>query len=167
MTGSDSCTTSPVPVERDWERWMREAIALAREAAAADEVPVGAVVVHAGAIIGRGYDRKMELKDPTAHAEILAMREAATHLGDWRLENCALFVTLEPCPMCAGAALLARLPLIVYGARNDKFGAVETHLQTLDYPRWNHRVRTVGGMLADDCARILTDYFAGKREVKG
>ncbi len=151
------------PPNPDWERWMREAIALARDAATADEVPVGAVVVHAGAIIGRGRDRKMERKDPTAHAEILAMREAAAHLGDWRLEDCALFVTLEPCPMCAGAALLARLPLLVYGARNDKFGAVETHVRTLAHPRWNHQVLTAGGVLADECARILTDYFAGKR----
>jgi len=146
---------------------MREAIALAREAAAADEVPIGAVVVHAGNVIGRAHDRKVEMNDPTAHAEILAMRAAAAHLGDWRLEDCALFVTLEPCPMCAGAALLARLPLLVYGARNDKFGAVETHVHTLAYPRWNHQVRTAGGILADECAKILTEYFAGKRDAKG
>jgi tRNA(adenine34) deaminase len=113
--------------------------------------------------VGRGRDRRLELTDPTAHAEILAMRAAATTLGDWRLEGCALYVTLEPCPMCAGAALLARIPLIVYGADNAKFGAVETHTALLDYGGWNHRVDTRGGVLAEESAALLREYFARKR----
>ncbi|MBX7245758.1 MAG: tRNA adenosine(34) deaminase TadA [Candidatus Sumerlaeaceae bacterium] len=147
----------------DCAPWMREAIAQAREAAAAGEVPVGAVVVCDGQIIGRGHDRKIELSDPTAHAEILALREAAGAVGDWRLESCALIVTLEPCPMCAGAALLARIPLVVFGARNAKFGAVETHLPLLKHSGWNHAVRTIEGVLAEECADVLTRFFESRR----
>lgn len=144
--------------------WMREALIEAEAAAAADEVPVGALVVHQDKVIGRGHDRKVELSDPTAHAEILAMREAAVHLGDWRLEECTLVVTLEPCPMCAGAALLARLPTIIYGARNPKFGATETQLPLLAHPGWNHRVQTFGGVLEPECGQVLREYFRRKRE---
>lgn len=143
---------------------MRHALDLAREAAQAGEVPVGAVVVRNGEIIGRGRELKIELCDPTAHAELLALRDAASAVGDWRLENCALFVTLEPCPMCAGAALLARVPLVVYGAANRKFGAVETHAQILAYPGWNHQVETVGGILWEECAKALSDFFARRRD---
>ena len=145
------------------EAWMREALAEARLAANADEVPVGAVVVHDGRIIGRGRDRRVELRDPTAHAEVLAMRGAAAALGDWRLEGCVLYVTLEPCPMCAGAALLARVPLVVYGATNDKFGALVTRARLADDPQWNHRVAHAGGVLAGECAALLRAYFAGRR----
>jgi tRNA(Arg) A34 adenosine deaminase TadA len=152
-----------LPPPAEYERWMREALVLAREAAAAGEVPVGAVVVRAGGVIGRGRERKIERSDPTAHAEVLALREAAAAIGDWRLEDCALFATLEPCPMCAGAALLARVPLVVYGAPNMKFGAIETIASLLDGPLWNHRVQTVGGVLADEAAAILTAFFAAKR----
>jgi tRNA(adenine34) deaminase len=148
------------------ERWMREALRLAREAQAADEAPVGAVVVRGDAIIGAGRDRRIEWTDPTAHAEILALREAAARAGDWRLEDCALVTTLEPCPMCAGAALLARVPLLVYGASNAKFGAVETHMQLLDYDKWNHEVDVIGGVLAEECGRILSDFFSRKRSRK-
>jgi len=148
---------------QEQERWMEAALDLAREAAAADETPVGAVVVRGGKIIGRGRERKIGMSDPTAHAEILAMREAAAALGDWRLEECALYVTLEPCAMCAGAALLARLPLIVYGARNMKFGAVETRARLLAEPAWNHQVETIGGVLEAPCAAILTEFFSRKR----
>ena len=147
----------------DYEPWMRAALDLAREAAEADEVPVGAVVVRNGEVIAAARERKIEMRDPTAHAEILAMREAARVIGDWRLEECALVVTLEPCPMCAGAALLARVPLLVYGAANNKFGAVITHARLLDYPGWNHSVETVGGVLADECGAVLRHYFASKR----
>ena len=104
------------------------------------------------------------MKIPLSGLRGLALREAARVYGDWRLEDCALFVTLEPCPMCAGAALLARLPLIVYGAPNMKFGALRTHVALLDYERWNHRVRYVGGVLADECAQLLSEFFAGRRE---
>jgi tRNA(adenine34) deaminase len=145
------------------ERWMREALQLAHAAAAADEVPVGAVVVRGEQVIGRGQDRRIELRDPTAHAEVLALREAAQHLGDWRLEDCTLVVTLEPCPMCAGAALLARVPLIVYGARNPKFGAVETQVQLLAHTGWNHSSRTIPGILEPECGAVMSEYFRRKR----
>jgi tRNA(adenine34) deaminase len=153
----------PLPAPETHNRWMREALALARGAATANEVPVGAVVVRGDVIIGRGRERKIEFRDPTAHAEILALREAAATFGDWRLEDCALFVTLEPCPMCAGAVLLARVPLVVYGARNDKFGAIETHVPLLDYRGWNHEVGVVGGVLEQDCAGVLREFFSRKR----
>src|SRR5687768_3996632 len=133
---------------------MCEALELAREAARHNEVPVGAVVVRENEIIGRGRERKIEQSDPTAHAEILALKEAAQYSGDWRLEDCTLVVTLEPCPMCAGAALLARVPRIVYGAKNIKFGAVETHVPLLAYPNWNHEVQTTAGVLAEECAAV-------------
>ena len=152
-----------LPPPETYQVWMREALALAREAADADEVPVGAVVVRAGEIMATGRDRKIVLTDPTAHAEMLAVREAAVVIGDWRLEDCALFVTLEPCAMCAGAVLLARIPLLVYGASNAKFGAVETHARLLCAPQWNHSVKTVGGILADECGALLSSFFGAKR----
>lgn len=165
MIGADAAyRRAPLPGPDEHGRWMREALRLAQEAARADEVPVGAVVVNGGQVIGAGRDGRAATGDPTAHAEMLAIRAASRALGDWRLEGCALFVTLEPCPMCAGAILLARVPLVVYGAANPKFGAVETHLRTFDGPGWNHRVGTVSGVLADECARLLTDYFARKRQ---
>lgn len=144
---------------------MGAALALARQSAAEDEVPVGAVVVRLsdGEIIGRGRDRKMALHDPTAHAEITALREAAAHRGDWRLEGCALVVTLEPCPMCAGAAIMARIDSIVYGAANPKFGAAGTRMDVPGGAVWNHRVRVHGGVMADECGSILTNYFRAKR----
>jgi tRNA(adenine34) deaminase len=164
MTRADaSYRTAALPGPGEHGPWMREALALAREAAAADEVPVGAVVVNGKQVIGRGRDARAATGDPTAHAEILAIRAAAATLGDWRLEGCALFVTLEPCPMCAGAILLARVPLLVYGAPNAKFGAVETQQRLLGHPGWNHRVVAVSGVLADECASLLTGYFARKR----
>jgi len=165
VTGAGSAyRRASLPGPGEHERWMREALEQARGAARADEVPVGAVVVNGGQVIGAGRDARAATGDPTAHAEMLAIRAAAATLGDWRLEGCALFVTLEPCPMCAGAILLARLPLVVYGAGNPKFGAVETRLRTFDGPGWNHRVEAVAGVLADDCARLLTAYFALKRQ---
>jgi len=144
---------------------MHEAMAQARQAAAEDEVPVGAVVVQSatGAIIGRGRDRKMALHDPTAHAEVIAMREAAEHLGDWRLEGCTLVVTLEPCPMCAGAAIMARLDAVVYGAPNPKFGATGSLVNLPTAARWNHTLELHGGLMAEECGAILKDYFRAKR----
>ena len=167
----------------EFEPFMQEAIRLAKESAQRDEVPVGAVVVQKqfpnsvkhtnlaaepygfanGRIVGYGRDRKIELSDPTAHAEVLALRDAAKRLGDWRLEDCALVVTLEPCPMCAGAALLSRIPLVVFGARNPKFGAIETQLHLLQHPGWNHNVRTIGGCCEQECASVLQSYFRKKR----
>lgn len=148
-----------------WTAAMEEALALARDSAAEDEVPVGAVVVRIadGAIIGRGRDRKMALHDPTAHAEISAMREAAAALGDWRLEGCALVVTLEPCPMCAGAAIMARIDRIIYGADNAKFGATGTLVNLPADARWNHHVQVEGGIMAEECGAVLKEYFRLKR----
>lgn len=145
---------------------MTEALRLAREAATHDEVPVGAVVVRTknGEIIGRGRDCKMERHDPTAHAEILAMREAAAHLRDWRLEGCTLIVTLEPCPMCAGAAIMARLDAVIFGATNPKFGATGTQLHLPDAARWNHQLPVRGGLMADECGQVLSNYFRVKRQ---
>ena len=143
---------------------MRAALSEAQQAAEKDEVPVGAVVVKDGRIIGRGHDRKIGLKDPTAHAEILAIGAASGALGDWRLEGCTLYVTLEPCPMCAGAILLARIPRLVYGAPNPKFGAVEsvTSLLKADLD-WNHSVEVISGVLAEECAAPMRQYFSVKR----
>lgn len=154
----------PLPSAESYEKWMRMALEEAERAAAADEVPVGAVVVRGNQVLSRCRERKIELSDPTAHAEILALREAAHAYGDWRLEDCVLFVTLEPCPMCAGAILLARIPLVVYGAPNHKFGAVRTHLQLFETAKWNHHVQVVEGILADECSELLTRFFAQRRQ---
>jgi len=146
------------------DAWMRLALDEARRAAVEDEVPVGAVVVAGEEVVGRGRDRRMALRDPAAHAEILALREAAGRLGDWRLEGCAVYVTLEPCAMCAGAVLLSRIDALYFGAPNPKFGAVGSRLNLLDEAwGWNHRVRVVGGVLAAECGALLSAYFRGKR----
>lgn len=145
------------------EDLMREALDEARLAAEEDEVPVGAVVVSGDDIVGRGHDRRVALCDPTAHAEVLALREAAGRTGDWRLENCEIFVTLEPCAMCAGAILLARIEALYFGAKNPKFGAVGTRIDLLDDHGWNHRVSVVGGILDQECGRLMSDYFRKKR----
>ena len=142
---------------------MNLALKEAAKAAAENEVPVGAVVVFQNKIIGRGYDRREALKDPTAHAEIIAMKQAALHVGGWRLCDCDLYVTLEPCPMCAGAMILARIRKLFYGARNHKFGAVETHSRLLDIPDFNHRVEVVGGILEENCAEAIRQFFRNKR----
>ncbi|MCX7625631.1 MAG: tRNA adenosine(34) deaminase TadA [Candidatus Sumerlaeaceae bacterium] len=154
----------PLPSPESYEKWMSVALEEAERAAAADEVPVGAVVVRGDQVLSRCHERKIALSDPTAHAEILALREAARHYGDWRLEDCVLFVTLEPCPMCAGAILLARIPLVVYGAPNYKFGAVRTHLRLFEMDKWNHHVEVVEGVLAAKCGELLTRFFAQRRQ---
>jgi tRNA(adenine34) deaminase len=144
---------------------MREALDLARTAAGAGEVPIGAVVVHdpTGRVVGRGFNRRLLDHDPTAHAEILATREAGRSLGHWRLLDCTLYVTLEPCPMCAGAIVNARLPRLVYGCDDPKAGAVRTLYQLCDDPRLNHRVEVAGGVLADECAEVLREFFRVQR----
>lgn len=146
------------PSEIDDHHWMGEALAEARAAAAAGEVPVGAIVVHAGRVVGRGGNAK-EAGDPTAHAEIAAIRDAARTLGDWRLEDCALYSTLEPCLMCAGAIVQSRLVRVVYGATDPKFGAVESQLRAFD-AAWNHRPRLVGGVRADEARELLQAFSA-------
>lgn len=145
------------------ERFMHEALAEARRALAEGEVPVGAVVVQAGEVIGRGHNRPIALSDPAAHAEVLALREAAGRRGHHRLPGATLYVTVEPCAMCCGAALLARLGRVVYGARDPKAGGVESLYRLLDDPRLNHRARAEGGVLGEECGAILTRFFDTKR----
>jgi tRNA(adenine34) deaminase len=149
----------------DHDRWMLEALELARAAAAGGEVPIGCVVVHdpTGRVIGRGANRRVTDHDPTAHAEILAMRQAGQTLGHWRLLDCTLYVTLEPCPMCAGAIVNARVPRLVYGCDDPKAGAVRTLYQLCEDGRLNHRVEVTTGVLADDCAEVLREFFRAQR----
>ena len=145
------------------DRWMRLALDEARAAAAEDEVPVGAVVVAAGRVIASAHNQREQLGDPTAHAEMIALTQAAAQLGSWRLEGCTLYVTLEPCPMCAGAILQARVPFVVWGAADPKAGAVESLYKLFEDPRLNHRVEHTGRVLATECGAILSDFFRGKR----
>ena len=149
----------------DSERWMSEAVALARQAEAIGEVPIGCVVVHdpTQRLIGRGYNRRQTDHDPTAHAEILALREAGSALGHWRLLDCTLYVTLEPCPMCAGAIVNARVPRLVYGCDDPKAGAVRTLFQLCEDGRLNHRVTVTSGVLAPQCGQLLQDFFRAQR----
>jgi len=144
---------------------MREAIDLAAAAAAAGDVPIGCVVVHepTGTVIGRGSNRREIERDPLAHAEILAMREAARALGHWRLVDCTLVVTLEPCPMCAGAIVNARVPRLVYGCDDPKAGAVRTLYQLCNDERLNHRVEVESGVLAEECSELLRSFFRAQR----
>jgi tRNA(adenine34) deaminase len=148
-----------------YEDWMRLAVELARQAAAEDEVPIGCVIVHepSGQVIGRGYNRREADRDPTAHAEIVAMRQAAAAMGFWRLVDCSLVVTLEPCPMCAGAIVNARIPRLIYGCDDPKAGAVRTLYQICEDPRLNHRVEVIAGVLKDECAEVLKEFFQARR----
>jgi tRNA(adenine34) deaminase len=130
---------------------------------AEDEVPIGAVIVREGQVIAAAHNQREQLRDPTAHAEMIAITQAAAAVGDWRLEGCTLYVTLEPCPMCAGAIVLARVPAVVYGASDPKGGAVNTLYQMLDDARLNHRAEVVAGVLADECADLLSRFFEQKR----
>ena len=155
-----------LPGGRPHERWMRLALEEARAAAAEDEVPVGAIGVAGWRVVGSGHNQREQLNDPTAHAEMIALTQAAATLGSWRLEGCTLYVTLEPCPMCAGAILQARVPTVVWGAADPKAGAVASLYTLFDDPRLNHRVEHVGHVLADECGRILSEFFRGKRSGK-
>jgi len=147
------------------ESLMREAIAEASAALALDEVPVGCVILHmpTNKIIGRGHNRRESDADPTAHAEILALREAAAALGTWRLGDCAMAVTLEPCPMCAGAVVNARLARLIYGCDDPKAGAIRTLYKICDDPRLNHQVEITAEVLAEDCSALLRDFFRVQR----
>lgn len=144
---------------------MRMALAEAEAALAEEEVPVGAVIVHGERVIAAAHNQREQLHDPTAHAEMIAITQAAEALGSWRLEGCTLYVTLEPCPMCAGAVLQARIDALVYGAADPKAGAVQTLYQLLNDPRLNHRTQTVSGVLANECGGILTQFFQGRRRL--
>ena len=142
---------------------MREALALAGEAAAAGEVPVGAVVVKDGRVIGRGYNRPISSADPTAHAEIVALREAAKAEGNYRLTGCELYVTLEPCAMCVGAMVHARIARVVFGARDPKTGACGSIVDLPAIGHWNHHGVFTGGLLEDECGALLRAFFAARR----
>ena len=145
------------------EGWMQLALEEARMAATEDEVPVGAVILSGGRVIASGHNQREQLADPTAHAEMIALTQAAASLGSWRLDNCVLYVTLEPCPMCAGAILQARVPSVVWGAADPKAGAVESLYRLFEDSRVNHRVEHVGHVLEAECGRLLSDFFRGKR----
>lgn len=145
------------------ERWMRAALDLAQVAFEQDEVPVGAVIVHGDRIIGEGYNQRETLCDPTAHAEMIALTQAAEELGSWRLEDCTLYVTLEPCPMCAGAILQSRVPRVVYGTDDPKAGACDSMFQLLSDSRLNHQSATLAGVLQHECAEILRSFFRQQR----
>ena len=142
---------------------MREALELARSASEAGEVPVGAVVTRGGRVLSRAYNLRETLDDPTAHAERLALTLAGRALGSWRLEGCTLYVTLEPCPMCAGAIGQSRIARVVYGASDPKAGACRSLYRLLDDPRLNHRVRLTPGVLAEECGAVLSAFFLEKR----
>lgn len=142
------------------ERWMELALKEAELAYKRKEVPVGAIIVHESKIIGKGFNQTETLQDPTAHAEIIAITAAASHLESWRLEDCTLYVTLEPCAMCAGAIVLARIPRLVFGAYDPKAGACTSLYTITNDTRLNHRVHTVGGVLEGKCSALLKDSFA-------
>ena len=142
---------------------MQRALELAELASQLDEVPIGAVVIHEGQIIGEGYNTKEHGLNPTAHAEMIAIQQAAEHLGRWRLHGCTLYVTLEPCPMCAGAIVNARMDKVVFGARDPKSGACESLFTITNDERLNHRCEVEGGMLEEDCVAILQSFFKAKR----
>ena len=147
------------------EHFMQRALAQATAAGELDEVPVGAVIVHGTRVIGAAHNLCQQLRDPTAHAEMLAITQAAEAIGDWRLEDCTLYVTLEPCPMCAGAILQARIPVVVYGAKDPKAGAVESMFQLLKDERLNHQCQVVSGVMDIQCGTILTEFFQAKRRL--
>jgi tRNA(adenine34) deaminase len=143
--------------------WMREALAEARRAAGIGEVPIGAVVVRGGEVIGRGHNRREVDRDPLAHAELLAIREAARRMGGWRLTECTLYCTLEPCPMCAGALVNSRVERLVYGAADPKAGWCGTLGNLVQDPRLNHRLDVTAGVLAEESAALLRGFFASLR----
>jgi tRNA(adenine34) deaminase len=146
------------------ETFMQAALDEARLAAAAGEVPIGALIVRNGEIVARGQNRVLRDVDPTAHAEIIAMRAAAYALGNYRLLDCELYVTLEPCAMCAGAMTHARLARLIYGAADPKAGAVASVLEVLNHPKLNHKMSVTAGVLADDCGTILKEFFRARRD---
>jgi tRNA(adenine34) deaminase len=143
--------------------YMQLALAQAEAAAQADEAPVGAVIVRENRILASAHNAREALRDPTAHAEMIAITQAAAALASWRLEGCTLSVTLEPCPMCAGAIVQARIPRVVYGAVDPKAGAVHSLYQLLDDARLNHRADVTAGVLAEPCGRVLSEFFQRKR----
>lgn len=159
----EASDATPNSTDRD-QHFMRRALVLAQRALEEDEVPVGALVVHNQRIIGSGWNQRENLQDPTAHAEMIAITQAAASLSSWRLEECTLVVTLEPCPMCAGAIVQSRIARVVYGAADPKAGAVDSLYRLLDDSRLNHRSQVTGGVLADECGALLSYFFKLKRQ---
>jgi tRNA(adenine34) deaminase len=155
---------APDEFDQQDQAWMRQALQLAKRAEAEGEVPIGAVVVHAGQVVGRGWNRNITLNDPAAHAEILALGEAGKTLGNHRLVNCSLYVTLEPCPMCAGAMIHARLGRVIYGASDPKTGAAGGKFDLLLDPAHNHAPAVEGGCLAGECSALLKTFFQARRK---
>lgn len=141
------------------EYYMKEALKAAQGAYDAGEVPIGAVIVHNGEIIGRGFNRRNTEGNPLCHAEIIAINEAAHFMGDWRIEECTMYVTVEPCPMCAGAIVQARIPRVVYGAKNPKAGCAGSVLDVLNEPKLNHQVDVTEGVLKEECAAMMKEFF--------
>ena len=162
-TGDDDRSVPPLDGPELLAHYMKMALADARQAAEEDEVPIGAVILHGQRVIARAHNQREQLRDPTAHAEMIAITQAAQSLGSWRLEGCTLYVTLEPCPMCAGAILQARIPTVVYGAADPKAGAVQTLYQLLGDTRLNHRCQVVSGVLQEECSGELTRFFQRQR----
>ena len=148
------------------EKYMREAIRQAKKAYKLDETPIGCVIVHDGKIIGRGYNRRNTDKSPLAHAEITAIKKASKKLGDWRLEECTLYVTLEPCQMCAGAIIQSRIPRVVVGCMNPKAGCAGSVLNLLDVKAFNHQAELTTGVLEEECSALMTGFFKELREKK-
>ena len=141
------------------EYWMQQAILLAKEAEILGEVPIGAIIVRGDEVVGRGYNLREQTLDPTAHAEMIAIRDASQHLDAWRLLECRLYVTLEPCPMCAGAIVQSRIPQVIYGTTDPKAGCAGTLMNLLQEPRFNHRTEVIPDVLQKECAQLLTDFF--------
>lgn len=151
------------PTAEQDQHFMRKAIDQAMIAEENGDVPIGCVIVHKGIIIAKGYNQREQLCDPTAHAEIIALTQAAAALGSWRLGGCTIYVTLEPCPMCAGALVLSRLDRLVYGCDDPKTGAVTSLYNIVNDPRLNHAIETTSGVLEQDCSSVLSDFFLKKR----
>jgi tRNA(adenine34) deaminase len=154
-----------IPPLASHEPFMQLALAEAAQALRENEVPIGAVIVCGGRVIASAHNQREQLHDPTAHAEMIAITQAAEARQSWRLDGCTLYVTLEPCPMCAGAILQARLPVVVYGAADSKAGAVDTLYHLLGDSRLNHRTEIVAGVLAEACGRILSEFFQAQRRL--
>lgn len=148
------------------EKYMRRALELAKQAAAEEETPIGAVIVYDGRIIGEGYNKRNQKGNPLCHAEIEAINQASGLIGDWRLEECTMYVTLEPCPMCAGAIVQARIPRVVLGAMNPKAGCAGSIMNLLQEERFNHQVQVERGVLEEESRQLMQEFFAGLRRRK-
>jgi len=156
-----------INIAKEDERYMRLAIEQGKIAEANGDVPIGAVIVYQNQIIGRAYNQREQLKDPTAHAEIIALTQAAAFRQSWRLDGCTMYVTLEPCPMCAGALVLSRMDRLVYGCDDRKAGACGSLYDIVRDERLNHRLQVTSGVLANDCSKLLQDFFQKKRDGNG